>query len=76
MLTDVVYRMGRMRGWKNKDNKGHEEDTNEVDKEIEDALSSVRVWMEISPADNKANTDFVQVGEPTLLSIKSTLPGN
>lgn len=44
-----------------------------LDKEIENVLGAARAWMEISPLEN--NSDRVQVGEPTMLSVKSTLPG-
>lgn len=61
-------------GWKDK-HKKEEEATDEIEKELKDVLSTARAWMEISPAENKINSDYVQVGEPTLLSVKSTLPG-
>lgn len=68
------FRVGRMRsGWKKEEN--NDNSSEDVDQEIQKALTSARVWMEIGPAENKINGDFVQVGQPTLLAIKSTLPG-
>lgn len=44
------------------------------DDEEEQKLSASRAWMEIIPADEDLTKEVLQVGEPTLLIVKSTLP--
>lgn len=54
----------------------HTDDVSELlDKELENVLGAARAWMEIIPAEGQVNSGTVQVGEATMLSVKSTLPG-
>ncbi|KAF5301129.1 hypothetical protein FQR65_LT08959 [Abscondita terminalis] len=50
--------------------------TSEVDlsEEVIETLSAAKAWMEIIPEQPNDNSGILQVGEPTLLIVKSTLP--
>ncbi|XP_072390558.1 uncharacterized protein cyr [Diabrotica undecimpunctata] len=64
-------RVGRMKkeGW------SKELDGQQLDEEIDEALSAARAWMEIVPENNDEKTSgTLQVGETASLSIKATLP--
>lgn len=39
-------------------------------------MEKARAWMEILPSNGNVEATTVEVGEPTMLIIKSTLPGN
>lgn len=49
---------------------------NQSDDALIEALGAARAWMEILPAKDVANPGILKVGEPVLLVVKSTLPGN
>lgn len=44
------------------------------DRELNDALSATRAWMQVIPAKDESQQSALQVGEPALLMVKATLP--
>lgn len=47
-----------------------------IDEELNNALSATRAWMQVVPAKDESQQSTLQVGEPALLMVKATLPGN
>lgn len=61
----IVFRSGRMGNeWKDMS----EEQQSSI-------MEQARAWMEILPSNGNVEATTVEVGEPTMLLIKSTLPG-
>ncbi|KAF2883373.1 hypothetical protein ILUMI_22786 [Ignelater luminosus] len=52
-----------------------ESSSSDLGHELTEALSAARAWMEIVPEQDSGHSGTLQVGEPTLLMVKSTLPG-
>lgn len=61
-------------GW-SKDFDENEDEEQEMDKELNGALSAARAWMEIAPAEGTSYSGSLQVGELARMAIKCTLPG-
>lgn len=47
----------------------------EIREELNVALSAARAWMQVKPVNGKHHSGSLQVGEPALFVVKSTLPG-
>ncbi|KAK5647804.1 hypothetical protein RI129_002696 [Pyrocoelia pectoralis] len=65
------FRTGRMKGL----GKDKEDSTMfESEYDLNEALSATKAWMEIIPEEENGHLGILQVGEPALLIVKSTLP--
>lgn len=58
-------------GWSKESDNSNQ---SEIGRELTDALTAARAWMEIIPEQENGHPGTIQVGEPTLLMVKSTLP--
>ncbi|XP_060531472.1 cuticlin-5 [Cylas formicarius] len=68
---NVHHRIGRLmkEGW------SKDLDENQLEEELQEAMSAARAWMEIVPEKREERlSGTVEVGEWVLLSVKSTLP--